>query len=231
MNFYMLSRLRNIFDLLVQIAQLPVVHMYFDLDVNPSDVMLTYKNFTKPHVKYKIFKNKSLGVALIDLTRFGTREEYLKNIKARYEAKKAKSRGYIFCEIDGNNYIDEIHEINTSLEIRQGGFMDASYVKKNNYYETIKNSKYYGVLNRDGKLMAYCNLRLYGNFVIFSKLLGYRNNEGTMHLLMTEAICMFIGDGVIKYIMYDTYFGAKPGLKKFKIMLGFKPYRAKYHIK
>ena len=231
MNFYMLSKLRNIFDLLVQIAQLPVAHMHFDLNVNPNDVMLTYKDFTKPHVKYKIFKNKSLGAALIDLTRFGTREEYLKNIKARYEAKKAKSRGYTFCEIDVNNYIDEIHEINTSLEIRQGRSMDASYLKKNNYFEPIKNYKYYGVLNCDGKLMAYCNLRLYGDFVIFSKLMGYRNNEGTMQLLMTEAICRFIGDGVTKYIMYDTYFGANPGLKRFKIALGFEPYRAKYHIK
>jgi hypothetical protein len=30
--------------------------------------------------------------------------------------------------------------------------------------------------------------------------------------------------------MYDTYFGASPGLKAFKTMLGFQPYRAKYSI-
>ena len=226
----MLKKLRNFLDLLVQIAQLPVAHLHFDLNVNPDDVMVTYKYFTKPHAKYKIFKNKSLDAALIDLSRFGTREEYLQNIKARYEAKRAKSRGYIFCEIDRNNYIDEIHEINTSLKIRQDKPMSESYLKKN-YYEPVKNYKYYGVLNRDGKLMAYCNLGLYGDFAVFYQLMGHRNNDGTMHLLMTEAICQFIGDSATKYIMCDIDFSATSGLKRFKTMLGFKPYRVKYYVK
>ena len=231
LEFNMLSKLRNFLDLLVEISQLPVVHLHFDPDVNPDDVRLTYKYFTKPHAKYKIFKNKSLGAALIDLGRFGTREEYLQNIKARYEAKRAKSRGYIFCEIDRNNYIDEIHEINTSLDVRQGQPMKASYLKKNNYYEPVKNYKYYGVLSCDGRLMAYCTLGIYGDFVAFYQLMGHRNNDGTMHLLTTEAICRFIGDSTIKYIMYDTYFGATSGLKRFKTMIGFEPYRVKYHVK
>ena len=228
----MLSKLRNFLDLLVQIAKLPVVHLHFDLNVNPDDVRMTYKYFTKPHAKYKIFKNKSLGAALIDLAGFSTREEYIKSHhRGARDAKKAKSRGYIFCEIDRNNYINEIHQINTSLEVRQGRPMDASYLEKINYYEPAKNYKYYGVLDRDGRLMAYCNLGIYGDFAIFSQLMGYRNNDGTMNLLTTEAICQFIGDSAIKYIMYDTYFGANPGLKKFKTVIGFEPYRVKYHVK
>ena len=228
----MLRKLRTLLDLLVQIAQLPVAHLYFDLDVNPGDVMLTYKYFTKPHAKYKIFKNKSIGAALIDLSRFGTREEYVNtHHRGERNARKAKSRGYIFCEIDRNNYINEIHEINTSIEVRQGKPMDASYLKKNNHYESVKNYKYYGVLDRDGRLMAYCNLGIYGDFALFSQLLGYRNNDGTMYLLVTEAICRFINDSAIKYMMYDTYFGANAGLQNFKTILGFKPYRVKYHVK
>lgn len=235
MKVNMLDKLRNFFDLLVQIAQLPVAHLHFDLNVNPDDVMLTYKKFTKPHPKYKLFKNKSLGAALIDLSRFGTQEEYLNNISARnhgaHHAKKAKSLGYIFCEIDRNNYKDEIHKINTSLEIRQGKPMSASYLKRNDYYEPVKNYKCYGVLNRNGELMAYCNLGFYGDFAAFSQLLGYRNNDGAMHLLMVEAISLFIGDGATKYVMYDTFLSANHGLKRFKTMLGFKPYRVKYHVR
>ena len=232
LEFNMLSKLRTFLDLLVQTAQLPVVHLHFDLEVNPDDVLLVYKYFTKPHPKYKIFKNKSLGAALIDLGRFSTREEYINaHHRGVRDAKKAKSRGYIFCEIDRNNYIDEIHEINTSIDVRQGRPMDASYLKKNSYYEPVKNYKYYGILNRDGRLMAYCNFGIYGDFAVFFQLLGYRNNDGTMNLLTTEAICRFIGDRAIKYIMYDTYFGANPGLKKFKTILGFQPYRVKYHVK
>lgn len=231
----MINKISHFFDLLIQLAKLPVAHLHFHLDINPDSVMSTYKYFTKPHTKYKIFKNKSLGAALVDLSKFGTLEEYLENINGRnhgaHFAKKAKSRGYIFCEIDRNNYIDEIHEINTSLEIRQGNSMPASYLEKKNYYESIKNFKYYGVLNSDGKLMAYCNMGFYGNFAAFSQLLGYRNNDGAMHLLVVEIICLLIKNSAIKYIMYDTYFGAQPGLKTFKTILGFKPYRVKYSIK
>lgn len=231
----MINKLSHFFDLLIQLAKLPVAHLHFDLKVNHDNVMSTYKYYTKPHTKYKIFKNKSLGAALVDLGKFGSREEYLSNINGRnhgaYHAKKAKSRGYIFCEIDRNNYIDEIHEINTSLEIRQNSFMPASYRKKKSYYEPVKNFKYYGILNSDGKLMAYCSLGFYGDFASFSQLLGYRNNDGAMHLLVTEIICFLIEDGTTKYIMYDTFFGAQPGLKIFKTILGFKPYRVKYSIK
>lgn len=228
----MLSKLRNFLDLLVQIAKLPVAHLHFDLDLNPDDVRLTYKYFTKPHAKYKIFKNKSLGAALIDLRQFNTREDYINtHHRGARDAKKAKSRGYVFCEIDRNNHIDEIHEINTSLDVRQGRRMDASYLHKNSHYEPLKNYKYYGILDRGGRLMAYCNLGIYGDFAIFSQLMGYRNNDGTMNLLTTEAICQFIGNSAIKYVMYDTYFGANPGLKKFKTIIGFEPYRAKYHVK
>lgn len=227
----MLSNMKYFIDLLVQIIKLPVAHLHFDLSVNPDDVRFTYKYFTRPHAKYKIFKNKSLGAALIDLGAFDNRVEYKSCHHGARDAKKAKSRGYIFCEIDRNNYIDDIYQINTSLEFRQGRAMSASYLEKIVYYEPIRNYKYYGVLNRDGKLMAYCNLGIYGDFAIFSQLLGYRNNDGIMNLLTMEIICQFIGDAVIKYIMYDTYFGANPGIKKFKTIIGFKPYRVKYFIK
>lgn len=234
-GFEMKNKMSYFFSLLIQIIKLPVANLHFNLDLNPDNVMSTYKFFTKPHTKYKIFKNKSIGVALVDLSKFGTREEYLKNINGRnhgaHFAKRAKSRGYIFREIDRNNYIDEIHEINTSLEIRQGSSLPASYLVKHNHYEPVKNFKYYGVLNSDGKLMAYCNIGFYGNFLAFSQLLGYRNNDGIMHLMVTEVICLFIKDNTIKYAMYDTFFGAQPGLKMFKTILGFKPYRSKYSIK
>lgn len=228
----MLSRLRNFLDLSIQIAKLPVAHLHFDINLNPDGIRSTYKYFTKPHAKYKIFKNKSLGAALIDLKQFNNREDYI-NIHHRNvrNAKKAISRGYTFCEIDRNNHINEIYEINTSIEDRQGRPMDASYLKKISYYEPVKNYKYYGVLDRDGKLMAYCNLGIYGDFALISQLLGFRNNHGTMHLLMTEVVCQFIGDGTILYIMFDTYFGANPGLKEFKTKIGFSPYWAKYYIR
>lgn len=230
----MINKLSRLFYLLIQIAELPVARLCFYLDINPDDVKSAYKYYTKRHPRYKLFQNKSLGAALVDLTSFGTSEEYLENIKGRnygaHHARKAKSRGYFVVEIDRNNFIDEIHEINTSIEIRQGRPMPASYLEKKIYYEPVKNFKYYGVLNSDRKLMAYSELAFYGDFASFDRLLGHRNNDGIMHLMVTEIICQLIDAHTLNYIMYDTYFGANPGLKIFKEILGFKPYRAKFSI-
>jgi hypothetical protein len=32
----------------------------------------------------------------------------------------------------------------------------------------------------------------------------------------------------VRYIMYDTFFGASDGLKRFKKKLGFKPYKVRW---
>jgi hypothetical protein len=34
----------------------------------------------------------------------------------------------------------------------------------------------------------------------------------------------------MRYLMYDTFFGAQPGMRNFKTVLGFRPYRAKYSL-
>lgn len=230
----MMNKLRNLFILLMQIKNLPIAQLRFFLEINPDNIISTYKYFTKPHKKYKFIKNKSLGAALINLKEFSGRNEYLENIKGRnsgaHHAKKAKSRGYVLVEIDRNNFIDEIHKINTAIEIRQGRPMDVSYLKKTERYESISNFRYYGVMNTEGKLVAYSTLGFYGNFAAFDQIIGYRNNDGIMHFMVVEITCQLIEDSTLKYLMYDTYFGAAPSFKMFKAMLGFKPYRAIYTI-
>jgi hypothetical protein len=61
-------------------------------------------------------------------------------------------------------------------------------------------------------------------------MMGIRNNDGIMHLLLSEAICRLIDGGKVRYVMYDTFFGAQPGLRNFKTILGFRPYRASYSL-
>jgi hypothetical protein len=34
----------------------------------------------------------------------------------------------------------------------------------------------------------------------------------------------------VQYVMYDTWFGALPGMQQFKNVLGFQPYRAQFSI-
>jgi hypothetical protein len=34
----------------------------------------------------------------------------------------------------------------------------------------------------------------------------------------------------VRYLMYDTFFGAQPGLRQFKQIVGFEPFRVKYSL-
>lgn len=230
----MTSKLSQLFNLALDISKLPVARLEFRLDLNPDSVRRMHAHFTKPHPRYKIFQNKSLGAALVDLKRFADPDEYMANMKGRnsagYYARKARSRGYSVVEIDRNVFVEDIHEINTSLDQRQGRPMADAYRQKQTHFSPEKNYKYFGVLNSAGKLTAYSDIGFFGNFVAFDRLLGLRNNDGAMHLMVTEIICRMIESHAYGYLMYDTFFGASPGLRTFKTMLGFEPYRAKYSL-
>ena len=212
--------------------RLPAATLSFNSGIDPENILATYRLYTKRHPRYKIIRNKTLGAALIDLTEFSTREKYFLAIKgkhgAAFHAKRARSRGYIFLEIDRNSRAEEIYNINTSCAIRQGRPMDATYKEKIKNFESLPYFRYFGIVNADGNLVAYANIGLYGNFCGFSQLIGIRNNDGIMHLLLTEIICWLIDEERVRYVMYDTFFGALPGLRLFKTMLGFRPYRARY---
>ena len=216
-----------------QLATLPVAQLRFVKDIEPDNVLETYRNFTKPHPKFKFIQHKSWGAALIDFQECGSFEAYLDKIKGHnlggYHARRARARGYLMTEIDRNRYVDDIHAINTSIEERQGRPMDAHYQLRQSSFERVPNFNYFGVL-KEGKLMAYANLGLYGNFSALSQLMGCRNNDGIMHLLMVEIVARLMRERRVRYLMYDTYFGAQPGLRQFKTILGFSPYRAKYSL-
>ena len=220
--------------LIKALSALPLARLYFDSRIESIDLMFTYRNYTKRHPRYKLIQNKCWGAALVDLKQCGSREGYLERIKAKnwggYHAKRARARGYLVAEIDRNRHVDAIHDINVSQELRQGRPMDAKYQEKQLVFDVLANSRYFGVLAPDGKLMAYATIGRYGNFSSFGQLMGYRNNDGIMHLMVSEIIARLIDQNEAEYVMYDTFFGALPGLQQFKTILGFQPYRARYSL-
>jgi hypothetical protein len=218
----------------VEIIRLPVAALNFHSHIDPVGIPDLYRYFTKPHPKYRIIQNKSVGAALIDLRENATRDAYLELIKGKnrgaYHAKRARTRGYVLSEIERNNFIDEIHAINTSVDIRQGRPMEQHYLQKVSHFKKVPYFKYFGMFDANGKLMAYANLGIYGDFCAFSNIIGHRNNDGIMHLMVVDIVSGLIEEGAMNYVMYDTFFGAQPGLRQFKLSLGFKPYRAKYRL-
>jgi|GEM_PF-3443309 len=59
---------------------------------------------------------------------------------------------------------------------------------------------------------------------------GIRNNDGIMHMMVIDIVEQLFAQGRARYLMYDTFFGAQPGLQTFKKILGFRPYRARYTL-
>ncbi len=222
------------YKLLTEILRLPVAELHFHEALDPADIRATYRYYTKPHPRYKLIRHKTIGAALLDLADLNTEDQYLELIKGKnagaYHAKRARGRGYQLRRIDRNAYIDDIHAINTSLEERQGRPMDAKYREKPSQFDSLGHFRYYGVLNPEGRLVAYANLGHYGNFAAFSQLMGIRNNDGIMHMLVVDIVSELIGEQRVRYLMYDTFFGAQPGMQTFKKILGFRPYRAKYAL-
>lgn len=222
------------YDTVRQILKLPVASLRFDSRIDPQDIGKVYRYFTKPHPRYKIIRNKTVGAALIDLGRFADTPAYLDDIQGKnrgaWHARRARARGYVCREIDRNAHVDEIHAINTSLDVRQGRPMDQHYRDRVDRFEEQPHFSYHGVFNPEGRLVAYANVGHYGNFDAFSQLLGLRNNDGIMHLLVVEVASRLIERKQVNYLMYDTFFGAQPGLQQFKRIVGFQPFRVKYSL-
>lgn len=222
------------YNTFIQVIKLPVAHLCFHAHIEPGDVCATYREYTSPHPRFRVIRFKTIGAALIDLDVFPDRAAYLEQIKAKnqggHHAKRARNRGYVFAEIDRNDYIDDIHAINTSLTVRQGREMDRAYTKKQASFDNLPHYCYHGILDPQGTLVAYATLGTFGNFASYSQLLGIRNNHGIMHLLLAEGISRLIDQKRMRYVMYDTFFGAQEGLRMFKTILGFRPYRARYSL-
>ncbi|MEA2018817.1 MAG: hypothetical protein U9N59_10255 [Campylobacterota bacterium] len=234
----MIDKAKKALKTIRAILKLPKVKIRFSnfTDTTESKYKETFKYFTKLH-RLKLFKNKTLSVALIDLNMYKSFDEYYKSINgknsAAYYSRKALKREYKFIEIDRNDYIDDIYEINTSAEQRQGRSMSSGYLEKQKSYKNELNYRYFGVTDVHGKLLSYCNVGFYGEFILIVTLLGHKKylNDGIMYLMMCElnkiAFNAYNKNGY-KYIMYDTFFGASDGLKKFKEKLGYKSYKVEW---
>jgi hypothetical protein len=206
----------------------------FDTRIDPDDILLNYRYFTRPHPRYRIIGNKTMGAALIDLERFPGPAAYLEAIQGKnhggWHARRARARGYVCTPIERNDHVDDIHAINTALDLRQGRPMDAAYLRKAGSYERQQHCDYYGVLNEAGKLVAYGNIgalwqfqRLYPAHRLAQQRRHHAPAGGRHRVRLLER-------RQVRYVMYDTFFGARPGLQQFKRILGFEPYRVKYSL-
>lgn len=197
-----------------------------------------YSSFTERHPKYFMFRRKTQGVALICFSDYDRDfSKYYASINgknsAAYYSRKASGRGYVCQRINPNDYVDDIYEINVSKKERQGREMSGSYSEKKTSYCSDPNFYPYGIISSSGKLVSYTWMYKLGEVAVVNTLLGHGDllNDGIMYLMISDIVKEMMNDRAINFVMYDTYFGALPGLKMFKNKLGFKPYRVKWITK
>jgi hypothetical protein len=146
--------------------------------------------------------------------------------------RKAVANGYTFRRIDALDHLDDILSINCSSAHRQGKpiaphYLDEAAVRK----VAEQNPLSFGIFDRNGRLVAYAHTPIFGEVVVFSRILGHCSDLkcGVMYLLVHETLMhmrqRYLGDGHPRWAFYDMYLGARPGLRQFKDEAGFRPYR------
>jgi hypothetical protein len=195
-----------------------------------------FEFFTQPHPRYRLIQNKRWGAGLLPLPdRF---EDYLKGKDKqtlRTNRRRSISLGLRFGVFPTERYLDEILAINASLQVRQGQPMDADYLSRERLRLWVEDKpEIYGIFDGHGVLKAYAHAPVYGEVFILSRLLGHADDleNGIMYLLISEVVREMIERkrraGAPVWAMYDTFFGASPGLRFFKERLGFKPYKVRW---
>ena len=222
----------DIFETVKEMLSLPSVQ----ITMWGEESKQVYSYFVKLHPKYKVIRNKVWGVGLLPLP--DTFEEYLrgKDKQAlRTNRNRCLNSGFYFGSFNPAERLEEILDINHSIRDRQGRPMHPDYLNIDSLRRyCIGKSLMYGVFNAEGILKAYAYTPVCGEVFVFSRLLGHGDclDLGIMYLLVSEVIREMIGlkqaQGYPLWAMYDTFFGAKPGLRYFKERLGFKPYKVKW---
>lgn len=206
---------------------MPIISVSLDFSEEGNRI---FKNFNRIHPRYLIFKQKTIGVAMIKLNDFANAEAFIKSINgknsAAYFSRKASRDGYTFQSINPNELETSLLEVNSSAVKRQGRTMDDSYKSSINYPMNARNL-YYGIF-KDEMLVAYLWIVKTGELAIINRILGHAShlNNGIMYYMVTSYIELELKEkGNTHFVMYDTFLGAGDGLKMFKSRCGFQPYR------
>jgi hypothetical protein len=146
---------------------------------------------------------------------------------ARKRADRATRLGYRFSAIRREQYDDDIYEINTSLDQRQGRPMSAGYRERTHFmplpeYPCARHAiRTYGVLDVRGTLVAYLWLYRAGELALVSSILGHGEHlaNDVMYLLFQGVVGAEHELG--GWFVYNREDSGTDGLRYFKHKLGF----------
>jgi len=190
-----------------------------------------YGKFTAPHEKYQGYGAMEVNVAVIVIPD-DIEKDWWNTAESKWmrqKVRRCQKAGYEFRHFEHNDDIDEIYEINTSLDQRQGSKMSALYTTKPEPQRSLANQPckrhrrdYYGVF-KDGKLYAYTYILTCGELMVYSRLLGHGDalKDDVMNLMVFEAAKARNAESGTRYAIYHTADNGTEGLQFFKRKMGF----------
>lgn len=199
-----------------------------------------YEKFIRRRRLFPLVREKDFGAALLPIG--DDLDDYLKGgVGARGQTDRLRKRrralrlGYTFSRYEPEHHVDDILAINASMDERQGRTVRPEYLDRSKILSFHRsNGENFGVFDKDGVLAAYAVVPVCGDVALLSRLFGHgaKVQDGVMFLLITEIFQVMARRrseaGAPRYIFYDMWFGAAPGLREFKRRLGFAPYWVKW---
>lgn len=199
-----------------------------------------YQLVTSRHKKMPLFGTMTRGVAICVLP--GNHETYIKSIESsgHRNVKKAIRLEYTFKRINYNEHLDDIFDIRGSTTVRQGKVPD-DFVnnKPAPINDPISKSgchdyPYFGVFDKNGKMVAYAGCFLAGEVIELSHFYGHAEHQknGVVPLLITSiAQYTLENHPQVRVFMYGGYIGASATLRRFKKKFQFLPYKVNWSLK
>lgn len=201
-----------------------------------NDARRAYETYSGAHPRLRVVPYKRWGVALLPVPESeaaylgGGSRQLLRNKRSR-----ALRDGYSFRPFAAGERFEEIMEIHLSAPERQGQAILSSYTNEESVRRFSRSAgELWGVFDGGDRLRAYAHVPVYGDVGIFTRLLGHADHllAGTMYLLVSECVLALARQreesGRPAWAMYDTFWGAKPGMAYFKRRLGFAPHRVEW---
>lgn len=158
--------------------------------------------------------------------------EYMEKVggKTRNMCRKGE-KFYHFAQFRYNDYLDDMHEINCSMPLRQGKPMTAAYqdyprpMWEQHPFCFLHQKVWIGAFPRGriNPMVAYAQLVIMGNFVVINKIIGHEGalGFGVMNALVRHINTWCYQYEQLDYINYLTM-DCNPGLAAFKKHTGFE---------
>lgn len=197
---------------------------------------MLHDKFAAPHARLEGYGAYEVGASILVLP--DSFEEWWEDVGyyTRRKVRKAEKDGYEFAVIERDQHLEDIFEINTSMQERQGREMTEAYQKRPGPFGALPEFSCprhrlgaYGIL-LDGKLVAYTWVYQVGEMCLFSTILGHGDHlrSGVMFQLIAGVLQNLIPTSGTRYAMYNMHWSGTDGLRFFKERMGFRPYRVQW---